>query len=91
VQGAEQGAGDAGGENAEPGRAGEIGDAIGAHRAHHQRAFEAEIDPARALGDAFAETDEEKGRADPDGAAEHRQRHRPQSDRRGVSHVRSCP
>ena len=47
MQRAQHRAGDAGGEHAEPGRAGEVGDAVAAHRAHHQRAFEAEIDAAR--------------------------------------------
>src|SRR6516162_810563 len=82
MQRAEQRTGEAGGEHAEPRRAEEIGNAIGAHRAHHQRAFEAEIDAARTLGDAFAETDEEKRRGDADGAAEHGERHGPEPDRR---------
>ena len=77
VQRAQRGADDAGGKNAEPGRAGEIGGAVAAHRAHHQRAFEAEIDAARAFGDAFAEADEQERRADAHGAAEHRERHAP--------------
>jgi hypothetical protein len=55
---AEQRARNAGCEYAKPGRAAEIGDAVGAHRAHDQRALEAEIDAAGALGDAFAEADE---------------------------------
>ncbi len=84
------GAGDAGGEHAEPRRAGEIGDAVGAHRAHHQRAFEAEIDAAGALGDAFAEADEQERRGDADRAAEHGERHGPQSDRT-VRHLRISP
>ncbi len=86
---AEQGTGHACGEHAEPGRAREIGDAVGAHRAHHQRAFEAEIDAARALGDAFAEADEQERRGDADGAAEHRERDRPEADG-SVRHVRIC-
>src|SRR6185437_15180646 len=56
-------------------------DAVGAHRAHHQRAFEAEIDAPRALGDALAEADKQKRRRDADRAAEHRERHGPESDR----------
>ncbi len=65
------GAGDAGGEHAGPGRAGVIGDRVGAHRAHHERALEAEIDAARFLREAFAERDEHEGRGDADRAAEH--------------------
>ena len=90
VQRAQHRAGDAGRKHAEPGRAGEIGDAVAAHRAHDQRAFEAEIDAAAALGDAFAEADEEERRADADGAAEHGERHAPAvRSIAGVGHVRT--
>ena len=55
-------------------------DRIGGHRAEHQYAFEAEIDAAGALGDRFAQRDEDEGRRDADGAAEDGQRHAPQAD-----------
>src|SRR5271166_946780 len=70
----------AGGEHTEPRRAGEIRDAVAAHRAHDQRALETEIDAAAALGDALAEADEKERRRDADGAAEHRERYGPISD-----------
>ena len=90
MQCAEQRAGDPGRKHPEPGRAREIGDAIGAHRAHHQRAFEAEIDAAGAFGDAFAQADEQKRRRDADGAAEYGERNGPESDR-SIRHVRIFP
>ena len=77
----EERADDARREHAEPGRAGQIGGAVAAHRAHHQGAFEAEIDAAASLGDAFAEADEQERRADAHRAAEHRKRHAPPADR----------
>ena len=87
---AEQRARDAGRQHPEPGRAREIGDAIGAHRAHDQRAFEAEIDAPGALGDAFAQADEQERRRNADGAAEYGERDGPESDR-SVRHVRIFP
>src|SRR6266853_501369 len=55
--------------------------------AHHQGAFEAEVDAPRALGDALAEADEQKWRGDANRAAEHGERNRPESDR-SIRHVR---
>ena len=67
----------AGHQHAEPRAAGQVGDAVAAHRAHHQDAFEAEVDAAALLGEAFAEAHEQKRRADADGTAEHRDRNAP--------------
>ena len=71
VHRAEQRAGDARGEHAEPRRAGVVGGRVGDHRAEHQRALEAEIDAARFFRQAFAERDEHERRRDADRAAEH--------------------
>lgn len=43
------------GEHAEPGRAAQVGDAIGNHRAEYQRALQTEINAAGPLGDGFSE------------------------------------
>ena len=77
---AEQGAGDAGREHAQPGRAGQVGDGVADHGAEDEGAFEAEIDAAALLGQALAEADEQERRADADGAGEDGQRHAPQAE-----------
>jgi hypothetical protein len=71
----------------EPGRAGDHRRAVGDHGAEDQRAFEAEIDAAGALGDRLAQRDEDEWRRDADGAAQHGERHAPQADLRCVAHV----
>ena len=43
------------------GRAGLVADGVAGHRAHDQRAFQAEVDAARFLGDAFAQADDKNG------------------------------
>ena len=45
------------------------------HGAEHQHAFQAQVDAARLFGDALAQADEEKRRADADGPAQHGQQH----------------
>src|ERR1700691_5271719 len=87
MQRAQPRAGEAGGENSEPWRAGEIGNAVGAHRAHHQRSLEPEIDAAASLGDAFPQAHEQEWRGDADGAAEHRERYGPEPDRSVSRHI----
>src|SRR3989441_13053046 len=46
--------------DAEPRPAREVGDAVPAHRAHHERALQAEIDAATLLRQALAEADGEE-------------------------------
>ena len=58
-------------QHAQPGTAAHVGHAVAGHRAHHQDAFQAEVDAPAFLGDAFAQADEQKGRAHADGAAQH--------------------
>src|SRR3569623_3212979 len=53
----------------------QIGDAIAAHGAHHQRPHEAQVHTPALLGQALAQTDEQERRADPDGAAQYGQAH----------------
>ena len=65
VQPTEQGAGQHGRDDARPRVAGLVGSRVGHHGAEHQRALVAEIDPARLLGQAFAQADEQKRRAHP--------------------------
>ena len=88
---AQQRAGTAGREHAEPRRARQVRGAVGAHRAHHQIAFEPEIDAAAALGDALAEADEQERRADAQRAAEHRDRHHPPAEEASVHDQASLP
>ena len=87
MDGAEQRAGDPGGQHAQPGRAGEVGDGVAGHGAEDQRAFEAEIDASRFLRQALAEADEEEGRRDADGAREHGE----QNDAKARIPVIACP
>ena len=49
------------------------GDAVGGHRAHHQRALETQVHAPALLGQALAQADEQERRADADGAAHDRQ------------------
>ena len=88
MQRAHAGAGDAGGEHAEPGRAGQIGNAVAAIAPITSVPSRPRLMRPRPLGDALAEADEKKRRRDADGAAEHGERHRPQSDVAGAGHVR---
>jgi len=81
-------AGEPGGKHAKPGRTRKIGNAVGAHRAHDQRTLKPEVDASRSFGDAFAEAHEQERRGNPNGAAEHGERHRPEADRTGC-HVRT--
>src|SRR3569623_519800 len=53
----------------------QVSDAIAAHGAHHQRPLQAQVHASTLLGQALAQTDEQKRRADPDGAAQHGQPH----------------
>ncbi len=71
MQRSEQRAGDTGGKDAEPGRAALEGHGVAGHGAEDERAFEAEIDPPRFLGQALTEADEEERRRHPDGTGEH--------------------
>ena len=59
-------------EHADPGRAAQVGAAEAGHRRQHQHAFEAEVDAARLLGQAFAEADEQERHADAQRAADDR-------------------
>ena len=86
VHGAKGRAGDAGGENAEPGVAGVVGGGVGDHRAEHEGALEAEIHAAGLFRQTLAKRDEHERRRDADRAAKHGDEHR---KHRGLVHVRS--
>src|SRR6185312_3769593 len=70
-----------GGQDAQPGRVGQVGDTVGRHRPHHQRPLEAEVYAPALFGQALAEADEQEWRADPDRATDH-----PQRDAAGRAH-----
>ena len=67
VQGAQQHARKPRNEHAKPGRAGQIGHAVAAHRAHDQRALKPEVDAPGTLGEALAQTHQQEWGADADG------------------------
>ena len=69
VQGAEHHAGQSGTQDPQPRRPAMQRDGVPGHRAHHQRAFQAQIDAATFLGQAFAQRDKKKWRADPNRSA----------------------
>src|SRR3989449_9068905 len=77
MQGAERHAGTPRDDDAQPGPSGQIGDAVAAHRPHHEGALQTEIDATALLRQALAEADEQEWRAGTDGAAQHRQRNAP--------------
>jgi hypothetical protein len=73
VQTAEQQAGAAGREHAEPRRAGKIRGGVTGHRTGYENAFEAEIDAPALLRQTFADAHEQIRRAHANGAREQRQ------------------
>ncbi len=85
VDDAEQHAGRAGGQHAHPRRAAEQRGAVADHRAHHQGAFQSQVDAPALLGQALAEADEQERRRDADRAGGHRHRHADPAER-GVNH-----
>src|SRR5262249_9252964 len=77
VEQPEPGADPTGDEHAEPRRAGEIGDGVSAHGAHHERAFEPEIDATTLLGERLTEAHVEVWRRDADRASDDRDQRAP--------------
>ena len=83
VQQRQRGAGRRGDEHADPRRAAQVRAAEAGHRRQHQHAFEAEVDAARLLGQAFAQAHEQERHADAQRAADDR-------GEKGQQDVASC-